>query len=153
MRLIPSSFMALVVFAVIAGVAIGLGMYTFVYAKGYSYLTNDPNACANCHVMQGHFDSWVKSSHHNVASCNDCHTPHNGLIPKYASKAYNGFFHGLAFTTGDYPNPIRIKPINHDITEDSCISCHQAIVASITPPHQEKLSCTTCHSDVGHALR
>ena len=153
MRLIPSSYMALVVFAVIAGVAIGLGMYTFVYAKGYSYLTNDPNACANCHVMQGHFDSWVKSSHHNVASCNDCHTPHNGLIPKYASKAYNGFFHGLAFTTGDYPNPIRIKPINHDIAEDSCISCHQAIVASITPPHQEKLSCTTCHSDVGHALR
>jgi len=152
-RLIPSSYMALVVFAVIAGVAIGLGMYTFVYAKGYSYLTNDPNACANCHVMQGHFDSWVKSSHHNVASCNDCHTPHNGLIPKYASKAYNGFFHGLAFTTGDYPNPIRIKPINHDIAEDSCISCHQAIVASITPPHQEKLSCTTCHSDVGHALR
>lgn len=153
MRLIPSSFMALVVFAVIAGVAIGLGMYTFVYAKGYSYLTNDPNACANCHVMQGHFDSWVKSSHRNVAACNDCHTPHNGLIPKYASKAYNGFFHGLAFTTGDYPNPIRIKPINHDITEHSCLSCHQAIVASITPPHQDALSCTRCHSDVGHALR
>ena len=153
MRLIPSSYMALVVFAVIAGVAVGLGTYTFVYAKGYSYLTNDPNACANCHVMQGHFDSWVQSSHRNVASCNDCHTPHNGIIPKYASKAYNGFFHGLAFTTGNHPNPIRIKPINHDIVEHSCLSCHQAIVDSITPPHQDPISCTRCHSDVGHALR
>jgi hypothetical protein len=28
--------------------------YTFVYAKGYSYLTNDPGACANCHIMADH---------------------------------------------------------------------------------------------------
>ena len=31
---------------------VGLGLYTFVYAKGYSYLSNDPQGCANCHVMQ-----------------------------------------------------------------------------------------------------
>lgn len=152
MRRIPSSFMALVVFSVVVGVAIGLGTHTFLYAKGYSYLTSDPQACANCHVMEGHFSAWVKSSHRNVASCNDCHAPH-GLIPKYASKAYNGFFHGLAFTTGDHPNPIRIKPINRDIVEHSCVGCHQAIVDSITPPHQDPTSCTRCHSDVGHAMR
>ena len=38
--------------AVLLGVVVGLGTYTFVYAKGYSYLSNDPAACANCHVMQ-----------------------------------------------------------------------------------------------------
>lgn len=149
---LPSTFMALVVFSVVAGVAIGLGTHTFLFAKGWSYFSNDPQACANCHVMQGHFDSWINSSHRDVASCNSCHTPH-GLIPKYASKAYNGFFHALAFTTGDHPNPIQIKPINHAITEASCIGCHQAIVDSISPPHQEAISCTRCHSDVGHALR
>ena len=37
--------------AVVIGIAIGLGSYTFVYARGYSYLTNDPAACANCHIM------------------------------------------------------------------------------------------------------
>jgi cytochrome c nitrite reductase small subunit len=37
--------------AVILGVAVGLAAYTFIYAKGYSYLTNNPAACANCHVM------------------------------------------------------------------------------------------------------
>ena len=37
------------------GIAVGLGGYTFVYARGYSYLTNDPAACANCHVMEDHY--------------------------------------------------------------------------------------------------
>ncbi|RYE57570.1 MAG: hypothetical protein EOP20_07245, partial [Hyphomicrobiales bacterium] len=63
------------VIAVSIGAAVGLGGYTFVYAKGASYLGNDPNACANCHVMQDHLDGWYKSSHRSVATCNDCHTP------------------------------------------------------------------------------
>ncbi|HUF79037.1 MAG TPA: cytochrome c nitrite reductase small subunit, partial [Thermoanaerobaculia bacterium] len=37
--------------AVLLGAAAGLGAFTFGYAKGYSYLTNDPAACANCHLM------------------------------------------------------------------------------------------------------
>ena len=63
--------------AVILGVAVGRAAYTFVYAKGHSYLTNIPAACANCHVIQAQCDAWMKSSHHSVAACNDCHTPHN----------------------------------------------------------------------------
>jgi len=38
--------------AILAGLVIGLGSYTFIYAKGDSYLTNNPVACTNCHVMQ-----------------------------------------------------------------------------------------------------
>ena len=53
------------------GVIAGCGMYTVRYAKGLSYLSNDPKACMNCHVMTDHYDSWVKASHHKVASCND----------------------------------------------------------------------------------
>ena len=40
-----------VMIALTVGTAAGIGSYTFVYAKGASYLSNDPNACANCHVM------------------------------------------------------------------------------------------------------
>lgn len=76
----------ILVLAILLGVVIGLGAYTFIYAKGYSYLTNNPAACANCHVMQAEYVAWQKSSHHSVATCNDCHTPHN-LIGKYAVKA------------------------------------------------------------------
>lgn len=146
-----SSMFAVIVLTVTIGFAIGIGGYTFIYAKGYSYLTHDPAACANCHVMREYYDEWVKSSHRAVAACNDCHTP-PGLIPKYATKASNGFWHSFAFTSGRFPEPLRIKPHNQEVTERACRTCHQDIVEAIEGPHQESgmLSCVRCHATVGH---
>ena len=147
MRLAPS---AVVTVAALAGVAGGLGLYTFVYAKGYSYLTNDPEACPNCHVMNDQYAGWVKSSHRAVATCNDCHTP-AGFVRKYAAKARNGFWHSVAFTSGRYPEPLRIKPHNTRIAEEACRRCHQPIVDAIEGnAGLEELSCIRCHGAVGH---
>jgi cytochrome c nitrite reductase small subunit len=66
--------------ALAVGLAIGISGFTFVYARGASYLTDNPQACANCHVMEEQFSSWLRSSHRNVAVCNDCHTP-KGISP------------------------------------------------------------------------
>ena len=140
--------------AIVIGAAIGIGVFTFVYARGASYLTNDPNACANCHVMRDHFGSWVKSSHHAVAVCNDCHAPHD-LFGKYQTKARNGFWHSFYFTTGTFPDPIRITPRNHEVTEHACRYCHSEITAAIDA-HAETggpISCTRCHPNVGHWVR
>jgi cytochrome c nitrite reductase small subunit len=104
MRFVP------VVVAITLGILIAIGGYTFVYAKGYSYLTNDPAACANCHVMENHFRAWMKSSHRAVAVGNDCHTP-SGLLPKYTTKAINGFNHSLAFTTGSFRERSESLPV------------------------------------------
>lgn len=136
------------------GLAAGVGSYTFIYAKGASYLTNDPQACANCHVMDNHLDSWAKSSHHAVAVCNDCHTPHD-FFGKYTTKALNGWHHSVAFTTGRFHEPIRITDRNLAITEAACRDCHSDITEMIdahaaTDPRQEPLSCVRCHDDVGH---
>lgn len=135
------------------GVALGVGGYTFVYARGASYLTNDPRACANCHAMQDHYDAWRHSSHRAVATCNDCHTPHD-LIGKYLTKASNGYHHSLAFTTGNFHQPIQIKPGNAAITEEACRSCHQDIVQSIDHGQTggDFMSCVRCHDTVGHEL-
>ena len=145
---------ALVFLALAIGAALGIGGYTFVYAKGYSYLTNDPNACANCHIMQEHFDAWIKSSHRRVAVCNDCHTP-AALVGKYATKASNGFWHSYAFTTGRFPDPLRIKESNREITNQACLKCHQDIVEVIHTPNaqNEQIRCTRCHESVGHWTR
>ena len=43
---------ALVAAAATVGLAAGVGAYTFGYARAASYLTDDPKACANCHVME-----------------------------------------------------------------------------------------------------
>jgi cytochrome c nitrite reductase small subunit len=101
--------------------------------------------------MENHFSAWVKSSHRAVAMCNDCHTP-PGLVPKYTTKAINGFNHSLAFTTGRFPEPLRITARNEGVTEQACRACHADVVSAIEGPHPEtnRLSCIRCHATVGH---
>jgi cytochrome c nitrite reductase small subunit len=132
------------VLSALAGAALGLGAYTFVYAQGYSYFSNNPVACANCHVMRGYFDSWQRSSHHGCAVCNDCHTPH-ALLPKYLTKAENGWNHSLRFTLQDYSDPIRIRLVNADKLRGNCLRCHGDMAGQM--PRQD---CVRCHAGVGH---
>ena len=157
--------------ALTVGVVAGLGGDTFVYARGASYMTNDPAACANCHVMEEHFAAWMKSSHRAVAVCNDCHAPHD-MIGKYIVKAENGWRHSVAFTTGRHPDPMRITPRNARVTEQACRDCHAGIVAAMSgqgmegvprtsvvqaahgePPGSQAVSCIHCHRNVGHWVR
>ena len=140
--------------AVLFGVFGGVGAFTFGYGKGASYLTNDPAACANCHVMQPQYDSWQKSGHRHVAVCNDCHLPHT-FVGKWVTKADNGFFHSLAFTIGGFHEPIQIKPRNRRVTQNACLHCHKDSVNDMLPAKAggDMLLCIHCHGDVGHALR
>lgn len=133
------------------GALAGLGVFTFGYARGYSYLTDSPQACANCHAMRGHYESWLKSSHGKVAVCNDCHTP-AGVVPKYGTKAMNGFFHSLAFTTGRFPDDIVITSRSRSVADSSCLKCHEDMVSGIRGARgsREDVSCIGCHRNVGH---
>lgn len=146
-----SSTLIWIALGISAGLFAGGGGYTFLYAKGGSYLTNNPQACANCHIMQEEYDGWIKSSHRAVATCNDCHTP-SGFFAKYFTKAENGWRHSRAFTTGDFPEPIRQIPRSRAITEQACRKCHADIVDAIEGPHRSgaSISCIRCHRTVGH---
>src|SRR3989338_5813171 len=84
------------------GILGGLGGYTFRYAAGLSYLSNDPKACMNCHIMRDEYDSWVRGSHHTAATCNDCHVPHT-LPEKYLTKMLNGWNHSRGGPLHDVP--------------------------------------------------
>ena len=141
-----------IVIALTVGTAAGIGGYTFVYAKGASYLSDDPRACANCHIMQDHLGGWTKASHRSVATCNDCHTP-AGFVGKYFTKADHGFFHSLAFTTNKFHEPIQMKARSRRVTENACRKCHQGIVHDIDAMSApgDTLSCIRCHASVGHA--
>lgn len=136
------------------GLLAGIGFFTFGYGNGAAYLSNDPTACANCHVMQGHYDAWLNSSHRNVATCNDCHLSHS-FLGKWMVKADNGFFHSLAFTTGGFDEPIRIKRRNARVVQNACLYCHRELVENMLPeePGGDMLACVKCHSDVGHDER
>jgi cytochrome c nitrite reductase small subunit len=131
-------------------------LFTFKYAEGLSYLSNDPNACANCHIMREELDSWEKSGHHHVAVCNDCHLPH-GFVLKMAAKSRNGWNHSKAFTLQDFHEPIMIGPKNAEILQENCLRCHADFVHDITVMETggetggETVSCVHCHKNVGHA--
>jgi cytochrome c nitrite reductase small subunit len=143
--------LATLALAIAVGAAAGTGGYTFAYAKGYAYLQDDPAACANCHVMEDHYAGWTRSSHRAVATCNDCHTP-TGSLAKLVNKADNGFWHGLKFTTGDYPENIEIRAHNREITEAACRNCHADLVDPLDANHAgpDATSCVRCHGSVGH---
>lgn len=137
--------------AVVIGILLGVGVYTFGYARGASYMTDNPAACVNCHVMRDQYQSWMKGSHGKVAVCNDCHTP-PGFLAKYSTKALNGFFHSLAFTTQHFPDEIRITARNARVTEQSCLKCHEDMATEIRSNrgHRADIACVGCHRTVGH---
>src|SRR3970040_396575 len=80
------------------GVLIGIGLLILRISNAASYLSDNPNACINCHVMTPQFATWQRSSHARVATCNDCHVPQDNLIRTYAFKASDGLRHSFMFT-------------------------------------------------------
>ncbi len=135
------------------GVLAGVGLVTFHYANGTSYLSDSPAACVNCHIMQSQYDSWQKSSHHTVAVCVDCHLP-TEFFHKYLTKAEHGWNHSKGFTLMNFPEPIRITEKTADTLQANCVRCHADLVHAQSGGRAEGApDCGHCHADVGHGPR
>ncbi len=134
------------------GVLAGAGFFTFDYAEGFSYMSNDPKVCVNCHIMQSQYSSWQKASHHSSATCVDCHLPHD-LVRKYIAKGSNGYHHSKGFTLQDFHEPIMIKTKNSQILQENCLRCHEDMVQNLVmgaTTDKDAVRCVHCHQSVGH---
>lgn len=153
------------------GFVLGGGLFVMDHSQATSYLSNDPKACVNCHVMRDEYDGWARGSHHAVATCNDCHTPPSGLA-KWEMKAIHGARHSYGFTFNNFHEPIQIKGDSLEVVENNCIRCHTDFVSDIGPSgivahargegakprgwsgavsvSDRSSSCIHCHSHVGH---
>ena len=143
------------ILALLLGALGGMGAYTMQYASGLSYMSNNPTACKNCHIMNEQFDSWQKGGHRAVAVCNDCHVP-TDLVGKYLAKASNGYHHSKGFTFQDFHEPVMIKPGNSQILQDNCVRCHGDFVHEIvrgSTSGPNAVRCVHCHRGVGHGAR
>ena len=139
-----------VILSGLLGILFGAGAYTLVEARALSYLSDDPAACVNCHIMREAMNGWQNGSHHAVATCNDCHVPHD-LVGKYLAKAEAGYRHSVAFTLQNFHEPIRVHESTRKILELNCISCHAEAVSQITAhAGAESQDCVRCHRSVGH---
>ena len=146
----------LVATTAVAGLALGLGAYTFEYAECLSYFSTDPRACANCHIMNDEYASWSHGPHHAVAGCADCHLPVDDFVAKYLAKASNGYHHSKGFTLQDFHEPIQIKPGNSAILQENCLACHGDFVHEIVAGSKtaaDAVQCVHCHRGAGHGAR
>lgn len=146
-------FVPVLALLLLASIGAGVGAFTFVYAKGFSYLSDDPGACDNCHVMNTVYESWMKGGHQHVAICNDCHVPHN-FVGKWMTKALNGMHHSYAFTFEDVQVAIQARNMSKNVVQVNCARCHAEIarhaIADLGSKGEE-LQCVRCHREVGHA--
>ncbi|MFD0976287.1 cytochrome c nitrite reductase small subunit [Salinimicrobium gaetbulicola] len=139
-------------------IIIGLGLFMMKEARVTSYLSDDPQACVNCHVMTPVYNSWMNSSHREWANCNDCHVPHDNVVNKYYFKAKDGLYHASVFTARAEPDVIKMKEASQEVVQQNCIRCHVQQVTQVkydgwVDDHREKRTgrqCWSCHQQVPH---
>jgi cytochrome c nitrite reductase small subunit len=134
------------------GVATGLGLFVFHISRADSYLSDAPETCMNCHVMTTEYVTWRHSSHANVATCNDCHVPHNNVINQYAFKARDGLWHATVFTMRWEPQVIRLSRAAIPVVENNCRRCHAQVIenVSLAMAGTSGQQCWDCHREVPH---
>lgn len=134
------------------GVLAGLGLAVGKSARVTSYLSDDPESCVNCHVMRPQYASWQRSSHAGVATCNDCHVPHETPFHAYAFKARDGIYHSTIFTLGLEPQVMHMSKAAIPVVEGNCRRCHDRAVDEVCLRRHQPgdLRCWDCHRDVPH---
>lgn len=143
---------------VLVGMIVGLGFYILHLSQATSYLSDDPKTCINCHVMTTEYITWNHSSHRNVATCNDCHVPHDNVLNKYYFKAKDGLYHASVYTLRLEPQAITMREPSKRVVQNNCIRCHQgqitdAKMISWVASHKESRldrTCWECHRETPH---
>ena len=156
-KLIPIKKWRLPVLATLA-VFTGISFLILYLSKAHSYISDNPKACTNCHIMAPQYATWSHSSHREVTHCNDCHVPHNNFFNKYYFKAKDGLRHATIFTLRNEPQVIFIKEEGAEAVHTNCIRCHfdQLVdpkLNAMVDNHSGKMTerkCIECHREVPH---
>ncbi len=139
------------------GIITGLGSYGFYVSRAWSYMSDDPETCVNCHIMSTEYTTWRHSSHRENATCNDCHVPHDNFFRKYYFKAMDGLRHSAIFTIRGYEQSITMRNPGNTVVMENCIRCHGELTdmvnANVTFQETQEgngKKCWDCHREVPH---
>jgi cytochrome c nitrite reductase small subunit len=141
-----------------AGLFAGLGALVFHVSRASSYLSDNPTTCINCHVMAPQYATWFQSRHREVATCNDCHVPHDNPARHYAFKAADGSRHAFMFTFRLEPQVIRIHSAGQRVVQENCVRCHGVSVHRTRLDEvrgddaaaEHGMRCWACHRETPH---
>jgi cytochrome c nitrite reductase small subunit len=144
---------------VFGGVIFGMAIYIFYMSRAHSYLSDNPSACVNCHVMTPYYQTWFHSSHAARTTCSDCHVPQDNFFAKWFTKAKDGGYHSAIFTLRKEPMAIRAKSSSSSNIMKNCIRCHTQLntafvttgMISFTEARAgQGKACWDCHTHVPH---
>lgn len=143
---------------VLLGAFLGLGLVVIYISRAYSYASDAPEVCMNCHIMAPYYATWERGSHGKVTTCLDCHVPHNNIIRQYFFKGQDGSRHAFMFTFRMEPQVIRIKEAGMGVVQENCIRCHAQVVHATSlvevtlETHQQNQDrlCWDCHREIPH---
>ncbi len=139
------------------GLGGGLALALALVAAGTAMeVSSRPTFCGSCHIMQPYYESWLQSSHENVA-CVDCHIPPG--VTAELRKKYEALSMVARYFTGTYgTNPWA------EIDDSACLRCHERRLLSgrelfgdVLFDHSAHLAgmrrgktlrCTSCHSQI-----
>ncbi|MDQ8202925.1 cytochrome c nitrite reductase small subunit [Pelagicoccus sp. SDUM812003] len=139
-------------------ILLGLGCVLLRVSNATSYLSDEPSACVNCHIMNPQYATWERGSHARVATCNDCHVPHDNLANKYYFKAKDGLRHAFMFTFHMEPQVIKVHEPGMGVVQQNCIRCHENLLnhtPNMMVTFEESQAghgklCWDCHSETPH---
>ncbi len=144
--------------SIVSGMLVGFLLLTIYLSRAWSYLSDEPEVCVNCHVMAPHYATWSHSSHREVATCTDCHVPHDNIVRSYFFKAKDGERHTRIFILRKEPQIIQIKEEGIVAVQGNCLRCHIQNVAPVSLAnvdgdnykHGEGKLCWGCHRHIPH---
>lgn len=144
---------------IVTGAFVGLFIYTFFASRAYSYLSDDPATCVNCHVMAPYYATWMHSSHGQRATCNECHMPQDNIVSKYIVKGINGVRHAAVFTMRTEDEAMQAIELNSQVIMNNCTRCHEQLNTEFVETGRHTYfqkqeiggqACWDCHRDVPH---
>jgi cytochrome c nitrite reductase small subunit len=143
----------------LSGIIAGLAAYTLYASRAWAYLSDQPSACVNCHIMAPYYATWSHSSHGRDVTCSDCHIPHDNPARKWYFKSTDGIKHAAAFTLRKEPQVIQAKPGSDNIIRQNCIRCHTQLNTEFVKTGRteapakmadESTRCWHCHRNIPH---
>ena len=135
------------------------GVYTLYASRAWTYLSDDPATCVNCHIMGPYYATWNHSSHSRNATCNDCHVPHENMVKKWMFKGMDGMKHVGAFLAKSEPQAIQAEEASAQVIMNNCIRCHTQTDQRVCgcrqdrlhdDPHRRRKGMLGLHRDVPH---
>lgn len=124
-------------------------MLLLLKVPAVSRAMDGPDFCGRCHVMQPEIDTYLCSSHRDVATCDSCHVP-DDFLRGGLYRSYTGTKDLLAVMTGRDEN-ICISGMGKNVVQENCLRCHGTVMRKVGNTMRDGGSyCFDCHRSVPH---